>query len=270
MQPIDDFLSSVDDSPFFIWYAPFLPHLPHDSPQRFFDRYDSSLPPHQRAYYAACSQFDETVGRLMRMIEGGDFDRPTLYVFVVDNGFRPDPDQPMRDGHGYNYTHRSKRSPFEDGLRTPILFSLDGHSVAATHAAPVSSVDIVPTILQACGFDAPDRMDGINLWPVVTGEQPADASRAVAGAIYPGDASVLGNPAADVAYRWIRRGDFKLILPHSHGGKVWGNYGDSPQLYDLANDPAERRNLAGNPEFAATLERLRRALDAWWLPEHED
>jgi hypothetical protein len=61
-----------------------------------------------------------------------------------------------------------------------------------------------------------------------------------------------------------------LILPHSHDGKVWGNYGDSPQLYNLENDPAERRNLAGDPEFAETFQRLRQALDAWWLPEHED
>ncbi len=270
MQPIDDFLSAVGSSPFFIWYAPFLPHLPHDSPPRFFDRYDASLPPHHRAYYAACSQFDESVGRLMRMIENRDSDRPTLYVFVVDNGFRPDPDRPMRDGHGYNYTHRSKRSPFEDGLRTPILFSLAGQSVAAAHTALVSSVDVVPTILQACAVDVPDRVDGISLWPVVTGEQPPDGARAVTGAIYPGDASVLGKPAADVAYRWIRQGDFKLILPHSHGGKVWGDYGDAPQLYDLANDPAERRNLAGEPTFAETLQRLRQAVDGWWLPAHED
>lgn len=270
MRPIEDFVASTGDSPYFIWYAPFLPHLPHDSPQRFFDRYAPSVPPHERAYYAACSQFDETVGQLTRIVQGHATDRPTLYIFVVDNGFRPDPDQPMRDGHGYNYTHRSKRSPFEDGIRTPILFSLAGKTVAATHTAPVSSVDIVPTILDACTLQVPDGSDGISLWPVVTGNQDADPSRAVTGAIYPGDASVLDDPAADVAYRWIRWGKHKLIVPHSHGGKVWGDYGETIQLYDVAADPEEQRNLAEDRDQADVVAQLRRRLDAWWLPEQQE
>ena len=83
MQPIEAFLESVDEAPFLIWYAPFLPHLPHDSPQRFFDRYDASLPPHQRAYYAACSQFDETVGQLIEQVRAKPSDRPT-YPSVED------------------------------------------------------------------------------------------------------------------------------------------------------------------------------------------
>lgn len=269
MQPIDDFLSDVGTSPFLIWYAPFLPHLPHDSPERFKSGYDESLPSHLRDYYAACTQFDETVGHLMERLQRHPSDRPTLIVFVVDNGFRPDPEQPMRDGFGYNYTHRSKRSPFEDGLRTPILFAMDGVTEAATHTSLVSSVDIVPTILEACSVRCPTPLDGKSLWSVAIGQSQADPHRAVFGAIYPGDASVLGNPAADVAYRWVRQGDDKLIVPHVRGGKAWGGYGDDIQLYDLKKDPLERRNLARDPAQRERVMQLKEQLDGWWLPSAE-
>lgn len=270
MQPIADFLDGVGDDPFFIWYAPFLPHLPHDSPQRFFDRYSDSIPTQDRAYYAACSQFDDTIGELLEMVDQKRSGRETLFVFVVDNGFRPDPKQPMKDGFGFNYTKRSKRSPFEDGIRTPILFYQSGTTRAATHDVLCSSVDIVPSILEACSIDVPPSMSGRSLWPLVTGEVYALDPQPVFGEIYPGDASVLGDPAADVAYRWIREGDFKLIVPHLRNGSVWGGYGDVPQLYDLASDPAEQNNLASDADYRETLDRLRDRLDQWWLPVSKD
>ncbi|KAA5541101.1 sulfatase-like hydrolase/transferase [Roseiconus nitratireducens] len=265
MQPIDRFLQDVGDTPFLIWYAPFLPHLPHNSPQRFVDLYGSDLPDHQRAYFAACSEFDASVGRLMELVRKQSADRPTLYVFVVDNGFRPDPDQPMRDGQGFNYTHRSKRSPFEAGVRTPILFAMQDRVNAATHPEPCSSVDIVPTILEACGVEVPASISGRSLWPALTGDASI-APQPVYGEIYPGDASVLDRPSADVAYRWVRDGDFKLIVSHPRGGKVWGSYGDQPQLYDLASDPDEQTNLASDPEFQSIEQELRTLLDRWWKP----
>ncbi|QDV40212.1 Arylsulfatase [Stieleria neptunia] len=267
IQPIEDFLGDVGSDPFFIWYAPFLPHLPHDSPKRFFDLYDESIPDHERAYYAACSQFDQTVGELIERVEKQSSARKTLYVFVVDNGFRPDPKQPMRDGLGYNYTHRSKRSPFEDGLRTPILFHLSGQTRAATHELLCSSVDIVPTVLQACSIEIPAPISGRSLWPLVMGNASSMNPEPVFGEIYPGDASVLGDPSVDIAYRWIRDGDDKLIVPHANNGKVWGGYGDALQLYDLADDPNEQHNLAADPAVQETLGNLQTKLDAWWRPE---
>ena len=267
MKPIADFLNTHGGDPFFIWYAPFLPHLPHDSPPRFSDLYDESIPPADRAYYAACSQFDETVGELIAMVQQHSPDRETLFVVVVDNGFRPDPDKPMRDGFGYNYTHRSKRSPFEDGIRTPILFSMPGRTQAATHEGLCSSVDIVPTVLEACRIPVPAKLSGRSLWRQAVGSTASLEPHPVFGEIYPGDASELDCPAADVAYRWIRHGDFKLIVPHRRDGKVWGDYGDSPQLYNLLTDPGERQNLADDLDHREIRQRLQRQLDRWWLPQ---
>ncbi|MDM4013859.1 sulfatase-like hydrolase/transferase [Roseiconus lacunae] len=274
MRPIETFLreTQANDEPAFVWYAPFLPHLPHDSPKTFFDRYDKSVPTHLRAYYAACSQFDASVGELIELTRRYQT-RPTLFVLVVDNGFRPDATKPMRDGHGFNYTHRSKRSPFENGLRTPVVIYQQGVTRPQQQSCLVSSVDIVPTILEATAqIESIEvaKYPGQSLWPIATGQQTTATefdARAVFGAVYPGDASRLGRPDLNVAYRWVRQGRFKLIVPHSQQGKIWGDYVDQVQLFDLDDDPDEQVNLAIQTEYRSRVEQLRRQLDRWWSPQ---
>ena len=91
----------------------------------------------------------------------------------------------------------------------------------------------------------------------------------VFGEIYPGDATVLGDPSHDIAYRWVRDGNFKWIVPHQRGGQVWGNYGDHVQLYNLASDPQERVNLADTPKHRERVEQMTKLLDRWWLPNDD-
>ncbi|MEW4528924.1 sulfatase-like hydrolase/transferase [Maioricimonas sp. JC845] len=272
MQPIEDFIDAHRDQPVFIWYAPFLPHLPHDAPEKFRQPYADipDVPAHRVPYYASCSQFDDTVGQLVKMIEQRGLADETLFLFVVDNGFEPDASRPMPDGN-WNYTKRSKRSPFEPGLRTPILIRWDGHVQPATHATPCSSVDVVPTLLHAAGRpqSIPD-LPGRSLLSAATGEEPL-APRPVFGGIYPGDASSLGHPERDIAYRWVREGDFKLIVPHAHAGKPpWGGYLRAPALFNVADDPGETVNLVDDPAHAPTRARLERLLDEWWQPGRDE
>jgi uncharacterized sulfatase len=273
MQPVFDF---VDDchkkgDPFFVWYAPFLPHLPHNAPKRFRQPYedDPKVPRHAIPYFAACSWFDATVGQLVEHIEKTGLAKQTIFVFVVDNGFVPDPKQSMQNGD-FNYTKTSKRSPFDDGLRTPILIRWDAHTKSANHTAPCSSVDIVPTMLDILDLDDTSTdFPGRSLWPSATGAKPL-AARAVFGAIYPGDASSLGHPSRDVAYRWIRDGQFKLIVPHAKTGqKPWGRYVHKMTLFDVVADPREQHNLAEKEKYAETVRRLKRRLDRWWTPEND-
>lgn len=270
MQPIFDFIDDCQqkDDPFFVWYAPFLPHLPHDAPQRFRKPYesDSKVPRHAIPYYATCTWFDATVGQLVEHIEKSGVAEKTIFVFVVDNGFVPDPKQPMAGGD-FNYTKTSKRSPFDDGLRTPILIRWNGHTKVGTHQNPCSSVDILPTLLDALDIkDADLELPGRSLWPSATGAKPLTAEP-VFGAIYPGDASALGHPERDVAYRWIRSGRFKLIVPHARSvKKSWGGYLDKAALFDVVADPNEQMNLAQDEKHADTIHRLTQELYQWWTP----
>lgn len=270
MQPIYDFIDDCNDTPFLVWYAPFLPHTPHDSPQKFYDLYreKSQISEHQIPYYAAISQFDETVGDLVKFVEMRGLSDNTIFVFVVDNGWEPDAARYRPASREWDHTKRSKRAPFDAGLRTPILIRWDGHTKSASHQAPVSSIDILPTILAATGFArGSDGFPGRNLWSSATGEETLDSNRAVFGAIYPGDASSLGHPERDVAHRWIRKGNLKLITTHKQGAsQSWGNYLAGDALFDVVTDPTESQNLIGEREFETAIVNLRRDLNEWWSP----
>ncbi|MEX1042552.1 MAG: sulfatase-like hydrolase/transferase [Pirellulaceae bacterium] len=273
MQPIDDFLDDHQrnhaEDPFLVWYAPFLPHLPHDAPQRFRQPYlaDAQVPRHMVDYAAACTWFDETVGQLMTSLEDRGLAEETLILFVIDNGYGPDPrTQPGEEGLVDN---RTKRAPFEAGLQTPILIRWPGQIERATHQGLVHSIDIVPTLLAAAGQTGEmGDLPGINLLPSATGQEDLK-DRVVFGEIYPGDATDIGRPGRDVAYRWVRRGDLKLIVPHVRGKTAWRNYLSQPGLYDVVRDPEERENLSENPRYTHQLGELNALLDGWWTPDDE-
>ncbi|MCP4777421.1 MAG: hypothetical protein GY880_24650, partial [Planctomycetaceae bacterium] len=71
----------------------------------------------------------------------------------------------------------------------------------------------------------------------------------------------------DLAYRWVRKGQYKLIVPVSQGTQSpWNKYVESPALFDLSRDPHERRNLIGEPTLANVISSLSMTLDGWWSP----
>jgi len=255
MQPIFDFVDEhAGRQPFFVWYAPFLPHTPFDAPQRFRELYrDSNIPPHLLPYYAEIARFDETVGQLLDHLEQKQLLGNTLIVFVSDNGFRP------RENGRETHDARSKLSQYEDGLRTPVLLSWQGRIKPADHPQLVHTIDLVPTVLAATGLasEVTDRMRGVDLLPSAFGRKSLP-ERPVFGAIYPNDAEQLGAPSQHVRGRWVRDGDFKLIASGPARNPI------PLSLFNLKTDPGETMNLAARPDYAATLQRLQRSLDAWW------
>lgn len=270
MQPIYDFIDDCNETPFMVWYAPFLPHTPHDSPQKYFDLYQdrASIPKHRVPYYAAVSQFDDTVGSLLNFVDERGLTSDTIFVFVVDNGWEADPARYRSASREWDHMKRSKRAPFDFGLRTPILIHWPGRTKAATYQAPVSSIDLLPTLLAATRIaTASEKWPGQNLWPSATGSGLLDSDRAVFGEIYPGDATSLGHPEKDVAHRWVRKGNLKLITTHKQGAaQSWGNYLDGDAVFDVVADPTESRNLIERQKLLTEILVLRRLLDDWWNP----
>ncbi len=255
MQPIDRFLKEhAGKQPFFVWYAPFLPHTPFDAPKRFRELYEGKdVDKHLLPYYAEIARFDETVGYLLSQLEQTGVINNTLIVFVADNGFRPDENQHERQNQ------RSKLSSFEDGLRTPILISWQGQVRPANHQQIVQTVDLVPTVLSAVGLpkQVTSRMKGLDLMPSARGEAKLP-NRPAFGAIYPNDAQALGKPSQHVRAKWVRRGNFKLIIPGPAKPTV------PLALFDLQSDPLETKNLASMPEYSNTVADLKALLDEWW------
>ena len=175
----------------------------------------------------------------------------TIVVYLADNGWIQNPKSP-------HPPLRSKMTQYDAGLRTPILIRWPGKLAPARHDTPVSSVDLMPTLLNAVGLPRPEGLPGVDL------RDPAavSARKFVTGACFTHDAVDLDVPAASLRYRWITDGNRKLILPDAR------NVEDRQiELYDVKQDPAEIRNLAA--EQADEVARLKAALDDWWKPERE-
>lgn len=248
LKPIADFLDECGEKPFFLWYAPFLPHTPHNPPKRLLDKYaKEGRSIHVARYYAMCDWFDETCGELLEMLDKRGLAKNTLVVYVTDNGWIQNP----RAG---GYAPKSKRSPYDGGIRTPIMLRWPGKIKPSRDDETLTgSIDLVPTILAACGEKPTSEMPGINLLDVVAGQQPK--REAIFGEIFSHDVADIDRPRASLLFRWCIKDDSKLILPA--GGKA-------PELYDLEKDPFEVKNVAKeNPEV---VKELTQRNNAWWQP----
>lgn len=247
MQPVFDFIDSAGEKPFFIWYAPFLPHSPHNPPQRLLQKYTApGKSIHVARYHAMCEWFDETCGELLDYLDRKNMAEDTLVVFVTDNGW-------IQAEDSRQFAAKSKRSPYDGGIRTPIMIRWPGHAQPGRYDTLVSSIDLAPTILAAAGLQKTEEMPGIDLINVANsgGRTERDA---VFGDIYEHDVVEIDDPVPGLLYRWCISGDWKLIVPQAEGEPV--------ELYNLADDPFETRNVAEqNPEI---VERLRTRIEEWY------
>ena len=258
MEPVTDFIdeSVRKGKPFFVWYAPFLPHTPHNPPPRLLNKYKAADRPLPVAkYFAMCEWFDETCGQLLHHIKSAGVEDNTLVVYVTDNGWIQRPD---RNG----FADRSKMSPYEAGIRTPIMFKWPGVIPACEREELCSSIDIVPTILTATRSRMPEGLPGLNLLPHLK-DGTKIGRNAVFGEGFAHDVANVLSPDASLNYRWVIEDNWKLLLTYDgQQGKVRYKPTDyRPQLYDLASDPHEKSNLASqHPE---RLSQLAKRLEVW-------
>ena len=281
----EELFSFVDEhagkQPMFIWWAPLLPHTPHNPPDRFlemFDPKDIPVPDYitmenreefirkEHLSLAMEAWTDEEVGKLRSKIKEKGEEENTLYVFVIDNGW----------SNGLP----AKGSVFEKGVSTPAFFTWPGHIPEGVQRDDLmSSLDIYPTILDYAGINIPDTAAGINLREHLEKQTPVKREK-LFGAIYPTAATHEGEfPERDVYALYVRTDKWKYVYyPRAVEGDVaqrpWKlhhilaeaplrNRGDE-NLYLLESDPYERHDLSALPENQARMESLRREVFAWW------
>jgi arylsulfatase A-like enzyme len=251
LQPVFDFLdqSKKDAKPFFVWYAPMMPHSPHNPPERLLKKYmEGTKSIHVARYRAMCEWFDETVGELLAKLDANGQAANTIVVYLHDNGWIQDPDSP-------NYAPKSKQSPNEGGLRTPIVIRWPGKLKPEASRDLAQSIDLAPTILTAIGAKPTTEMPGVNLL-----DAAARAKRdTLFGEIFLHTAVDITKPGPNTRYRWIVQGNWKLIAPDATNQPK-----DRIELYDVAADPHETKNLA--EEQPERVKAMLAKLDAWWKP----
>ena len=255
MQPVFDFIDEAGDRPFFLWYAPFLPHTPHNPPQRLLDKYKKQTDSENIAkYWAMCEWFDETIGELLGYLDKKGLTENTMVLYVCDNGWIQEPDSK-------GYAPKSKRSQYDGGLRTPIMVKWPGHIEPRVDQTPISSIDMVPTVLAATGIKPKNDLPGLNLMDT----QAVHARNIIFGDIHLHNAVDIDVPAKNVTYRWcLKDARWKLILPDvenvTENAKAKGDA--EIELYDVEADPFETRNLA--KKYPAKVMELTKEINNWW------
>lgn len=245
LEPVLDFVERHAEAPFLLWFAPLLPHLPHDAPARFRQGLEG-LPPHVARYHAAIRWLDAGVGELVDRIDALGLARRTLVVYLADNGWDPGGEEWGMAPLG---GPRGKASLHELGFRTPIVLRWPGHLEAGVRRDElVSFTDVFATLLDYAGAALPPRRDGHSLRPLL--EEGAPWPRR----------DLMG---------WVNRLRGDAAHGFQRGGSFWRDarwhylqpVAGAPALYDLASDPQESTDVAS--EHPEVVERAKQRLEAW-------
>lgn len=264
---------SANEKPFFIMHSFYQVHTPLQAPKYLVDKYEGKLKlkkidragvfkieeqfhesteprlvrqNQSHAVYAAMVEsMDTAVGKILAKLSELNLDKNTLIIFTSDNGGlsssegSPTSNVPGRGGKGWLY---------EGGIRVPMLMKWPTkYPVPAVVDVPVTSIDIVPTVMDAVGVEPEDadQLDGISLIQV------ADKGRSEPRSLfwhYPHYSNQGGFPGA-----CVRSQQWKL-LENFEDGRV--------ELYDLERDPRESHDLSD--EFPQITRKLREELHDWY------
>jgi arylsulfatase A-like enzyme len=230
-----DWIERQKDRPWFL-YLPFNAiHGPREATEKYLKRFANVSNVNDRTLFAMTSALDDAVGVVLEKIRALGLENNTLIYFISDNG------APNHiDGNGV--LRGQKHTTWEGGIRLPYLMQWKGHLPAGkVYEQPAVQLDVMPTCIAAAGgtVDPAWKLDGVNLLPYLTGADP-------------------GRPHQTLYWRidgmWaIRHGDWKLV--HGRAGNT------APELFDLAADMSEKRDLASNQP--TKVQELKGLWDAW-------
>lgn len=248
----DEAIKQIDaagNRPFFVNLCHHAVHTPIEGKPALVERYKSRIRPglrHRNATYAAMVQnLDENVGRILDHLDRRGLASNTAVIFFSDNGGYIN--QQVTD----NYPLRSgKGSLYEGGIRVPLIVRWPGVTRAGSASNQrVCSIDLYPTILEAAGLrgDAAQNaaMDGRSIASLLRNPS-ATLSRDELFFHYPHYYPTTTPVSAIIGGEW-------KLLEYLEDGRV--------ELYDLAADPSETRDLAR--ENSAMADKLRARLHAW-------
>jgi arylsulfatase A len=254
----EKFLEANRDRPFFLYLAHYAVHIPLQAKADLLEKYrgraKADEPQNNPIYAAMIESVDDSVGRILKKLDGLHLSERTVVCFTSDNGglsVREGPNTPatsnapLRAGKGYLY---------EGGIREPFLVRWPGTvKPGSVCDVPVCSMDLFPTFLEVAGVAAdPKRpLDGVSILPLL--KQTGVPKREALYWHYPHYSNQGGRPGGAV-----RQGDYKLI-EHYEDGKL--------ELFNLKDDPGETTDLAARmPDRARELHRLlqdwRKSVDA--------
>jgi iduronate 2-sulfatase len=260
-----------EDRPFFLAVGFFRPHTPYVSPQEYFDLYPEKEMPVvagvkedqadiprpalasykkeqdkltddlrrqcRQAYLASISFMDAQIGKVVAALDRLGLTHNTIIVFTSDHGY-----------HMGEHGLWQKQSLFEESSRVPLLIVTPKSPQAGSVAkAPVSHVDLFPTLAELCGIKAPDNLQGQSLAAML--KDPSAAGRGWALTQVVGGGGMQNK----------RTFGFSLRTPRWRYTE-WDEGRLGRELYDHDADPRELTNLASDPQHTKTVAELSKQL----------
>jgi arylsulfatase A-like enzyme/Tfp pilus assembly protein PilF len=196
-------------APFFAWLHFYDPHAPYTPPSPYAERFAG------RPYDGEIAFADAQVGRVLDALRASGHDRDTIVMVLADHG----------EGLGDHHELTHAVLTYQSTMRVPFIVAGPGIAAGRVVAARVGTIDLVPTALALVGADADTSLLGRDLRPLIAGGALASDpfyQESLFGRLNCHWATLRG---------WVKD-DWKLIT------------GAEPELYNLAADPGEQRNLA--------------------------
>ena len=257
------FIEKNKDKPFFLYYPNTIPHaellLPEDNLTQFRDKFlpeknykgaepgspgfregpYGTQPESHAAFAAMVTLLDKQVGEVLAKLKELGIEKNTVVIFTSDNGPHleggADPDYFDSNGKLKGY----KRDLYEGGIREPMIAWWPGNIEAGSVNNHISAFwDVMPTIADLVGIEAPKNIDGISFLPSMLKKE--------------------GQKQHDYLYwefheqggrKALRKGDWKLVQQN-----IFNAEKTTTELYNLSNDIGEENNVAAeNPEIVNEL-----------------
>ncbi len=262
-----EFIQTTGQQPFLCIAGFYSPHAPWIAPQKYLDLYEPEAlslpqyPPHidsqrpsddqapfsdaqlrraKQGYYAMISEMDAAVGRILAALEASGARENTIIVFTSDHGeWLGDH---LRYGKGY---------PADDAVsRVPLIIAAPGERAGQEHAGIVEAVDIVPTLLELAGIQAPPFLQGQSLAPLLAGrELSSKASALTEGA----------------GWKSLRSAEYRYLVHADGREKLWHIHEDAGAYHDVAGRAEHQAALAACRQLLLTrLLAMERPLPRAW------
>ncbi|MBI3850017.1 MAG: sulfatase [Verrucomicrobia bacterium] len=257
-----DFIRRHKDGPFFLYLPHFAVHSPHEAKTGLIAKFKPKPPAgghHDPTYAAMIYSVDESVGRIVALLDELKLAEKTLVIFSSDNGGVGGYERegikkangitdnaPLRGGKGMLY---------EGGIRVPYIFRWPGKIPKGTVCdTPINSVDLYPTLLEVAGASPSPNypLDGESYLKLLTSGGKATLNREAIYWHFPGYLGAGENTWRTTPVGAIRSGDWKL-LEFFEDGRL--------ELYNLRDDLGEKNNLVA--KLPDKVRELHAKLVAW-------
>ncbi|HSN85998.1 MAG TPA: sulfatase-like hydrolase/transferase [Thermoanaerobaculia bacterium] len=252
--------AEAKEKPFLLWLAFTAPHVPlapnPPEVQKLYagkTREDLLSPGFPRGiptgdwlhYAEAVSDLDRQIGRVLAALAEAKLDGPTLVLFSGDNGF-------LLGQRGMGVTGAAgKIVPYEGSIRVPmILWAPHLPDLAGPADLAASTLDIPPTLLHLAGINPPDAWPGRDLVAALRRDRNTGLEDA------------FSEWADERSERWGKEA-FRMVRTPRHKLIVWKDPARHAELYDLAADPQEEKNLIDAPDMQAVRKDLEARLRQW-------